>query len=102
MQQNKSTNIGRTLFTLDKIPRDNQIRALLDPVPADFLSPVFDRTFQMMQETHAVDKFRSFNNDLLIPSQRCFVRCGRTRQQQGDPTCQRVYPTAGWKREAGL
>ena len=66
MQQNKGNNNGRTLFGIDKIPCDNQIRALLDPVPADCVSPVFDQTLRMMQETHAVEEFRSFNNDLLV------------------------------------
>ena len=66
MQQNKGNNNGRTLFGIDKIPSDNQIRALLEPVPADCVSPVFNQTFQMMQERDALQVFRSFNNDLLI------------------------------------
>jgi len=66
MEQNKGNNNGRTLFGIDNIPCDNQIRALLDPIPANLLFPVFDQTFNMLQETNVVDEFRSFNNDLLI------------------------------------
>ncbi len=66
MEQNKGNNNGRTLFRIDKIPCDNQIRALLDPVPANCLFPVFDKTLTMLQETNVLDEFRSFNNDLLI------------------------------------
>ena len=66
MQQNKGNNNGRTLFGIDQIPCDNQIRSLLDPVPAGLVSPVFDQTFTMLQETNVVEEFRSFNNDLLI------------------------------------
>jgi len=66
MEQNKGNNNGRTLFGIDKIPCDNQIRALLDPIPANLLFPVFEQTFKMLQETNVVDEFRSFNNDLLI------------------------------------
>ena len=66
MEQNKGNNNGRTLFGIDKIPCDNQIRALLDPIPANLLFPVFDQTFNMLQETNVVEEFRSFNNDLLI------------------------------------
>ena len=66
MEQNKGNNNGRTLFGIDKIPCDNQIRALLDPVPASCIAPVFDQTFKMLQETNVIDDFRSFNNDLLI------------------------------------
>lgn len=39
---------------------------MLDPIPADLVSPVFDHTFKMLQETNVVEEFRSFNNDLLI------------------------------------
>ena len=66
MQYNKGNNNGRTLFGINQIPCDNQIRSLLDPVRADFLSPVFYRTFQLLQETGVVEKFRSFNTDILI------------------------------------
>ena len=66
MEQNKGNNNGRTLFGIDKIPCDNQIRALLDPVPASCIAPVFDQAFNMLQETNVIDDFRSFNNDLLI------------------------------------
>jgi hypothetical protein len=66
MEQNKGNNNGRTLFGIDKIPCDNQIRALLDPVPASCIAPVFDQALNMLQETNVIDDFRSFNNDLLI------------------------------------
>lgn len=66
MEQNKGNNNGRTLFGIDKIPCDNQIRALLDPIPANLVFPVFDQTFKMLQETNVMEEFRSFNNDLLI------------------------------------
>ena len=66
MEQNKGNNNGRTLFGIDKIPCDNQIRSLLDTVPAGLISPVFDQTFTMLQETNVVEEFRSFNDNLLI------------------------------------
>ena len=66
MEQNKGNNNARTLFGIENIPCDNQIRALLDPVPAGYVFPVFDQTFKMLIETKEIDKFRSFNRDLLI------------------------------------
>jgi len=66
MERNKGNNNGRTLFGIDTIPCDNQIRSLLDRVSADLVSPVFDQTFKILQEAHVVQEFRSFNNDLLI------------------------------------
>jgi len=66
MQENKGDNNARTLFGIEKIPCDNQIRAMLDPVPATHLFPVFDRTFAMMGQTGQLEKFRSFENRLLV------------------------------------
>ena len=66
MQQNKGNNNARTLFGIEKIPCDNQIRALLDPVPAAHLFSVFDRTVMMMNEAEQLDGFRSFDNQLLV------------------------------------
>ncbi len=66
MEQNKGNNNGRTLFGINQIPCDNQIRSILDPVPADLISPVFDQTFTMLQKTNVVEEFRSFNDNLLI------------------------------------
>ena len=66
MQQNKGDNNARTLFGINEIPCDNHIRALLDPVPAAHLFPVFDLTLAMMREAKQLDGFRSFNNQLLV------------------------------------
>ena len=66
MEQNKGNNNGRTLFGIDNIPCDNQIRNLLDPVPVEYTFPVFDQTLAMLQQTNALDGFRSFDDQLLV------------------------------------
>ena len=66
MEQNKGNNNARTLFGIEEIPCDNQIRALLDPVPAACLFPVFDQTFAMIREAKQLEGFRSFGGQLLV------------------------------------
>lgn len=67
MELNKGNNNGRTLFGIDSIPSDNQIRNILDPVSPEHLSPVFDTIKNLLQEKKVLEGYRSFNNTLLIP-----------------------------------
>src|SRR5271157_2280524 len=41
MEKNKGNNNARTMFGIETIPSDNQIRNLLDPTPAEILFPVY-------------------------------------------------------------
>jgi hypothetical protein len=45
MTARKGQSNAHTLFGLTQIPSDNQIRALLDPVPPEVLGAVFDHGF---------------------------------------------------------
>jgi len=67
MELNKGNNNGRTLFGIDKIPCDNQIRNILDPVSPEHLCPVFDAIKNLLQEKKILEQYRSFNNTFLIP-----------------------------------
>jgi hypothetical protein len=66
MQQTKGTNNGRTLFGIQKLPTDNQIRNLLDPVDPTLLRAVYRDTFSYLQGLGEVESFRSFEDTLLI------------------------------------
>jgi len=66
MQKNKGNNNARTVFNIEKIPSDNQIRNLLDPVSPTLLFPVFNRVFSLLQEQKVIGAYRSFNDTLLI------------------------------------
>jgi len=57
---------AHTLFGLSEIPCDNQIRTLLDPVPPELLSPVFDYGFSTLAETQQLTAFRSWQKRLLV------------------------------------
>jgi hypothetical protein len=66
MQEARDNNNGRTLFGIQKLPTDNQIRNLLDPVDPKLLWPAYRRTFDYLQKQGVVKRFRSFANTLLV------------------------------------
>jgi hypothetical protein len=49
MQLNKGQNNAASLFGVDEVPTDPQIRHLLDPVPAGLLAPPFWQVFEELQ-----------------------------------------------------
>jgi hypothetical protein len=65
----KKTN-GRcnaeSLFGMDQIPCDNQIRSLLDPVAPSSVSPVFREIFERLDRSGVLNNFRSHANKLLV------------------------------------
>ena len=66
MQKSKGNSNARTVFTIEKIPSDNQIRNLLDPVSPTLLFPAFSSVFSLLQEKDIVESYRSFNDTLLL------------------------------------
>jgi hypothetical protein len=66
MQTSKGHSNAQSLFELENIPSDNQIRNLLDPVGPENLEPTYQRLFLSLERTGVLDKFRSYANHLLI------------------------------------
>jgi len=66
MQQARGMNNGKTLFGITRLPSDNEVRNLLDPVDAKFLRPAFASVFEYLQQHSVVDRFRSFSRTLLV------------------------------------
>jgi len=66
MHKSKGDSNARTVFTIEKIPSDNQIRTLLDPVSPTLIFPAFSSAFSFLQEQNIVESYRSFNDNLLI------------------------------------
>ena len=66
MQQTRGMNNGESMFGIQKLPTDNQIRNMLDPVNPKLLRPVFASTFSYLQQHQVIDSFRSFSNTLLL------------------------------------
>jgi hypothetical protein len=59
------SNAG-SLFQLEKIPSDNQIRSLLDPISPRHVYPLFDEIVQLLDQTGELERFRVLNGQLLI------------------------------------
>jgi TfoX/Sxy family transcriptional regulator of competence genes len=66
MQEARGSNNGRTLFGIQKLPTDNQIRNLLDPVDPKLLWPAYRSTFEYLQKQGVVESFRSVAKTLLV------------------------------------
>ena len=66
MEEVKGKSNAQTIFGLEKIPTDNHIRDLLDPVSPEVVFPVFDDAFQLLDKAGHINQFRVFNGDLLI------------------------------------
>lgn len=66
MEEAEGKSNAQTLFGIKRIPTDNHIRDLLDPVSPGQVFPVFDEAFQALRDSGHIDEFRVFNGDLLI------------------------------------
>ena len=50
MQRSQGQNNTESLFGLDQVPSDPQIRNLLDPIPPEQLAPPFWRVFEQLRD----------------------------------------------------
>ena len=66
MQRNRGPNNGRTLFGIDKIPTDAQIRNVLDGVNYRCLDPVFMGAMGLLQQNKDLDSYRVLDKQLLV------------------------------------
>jgi hypothetical protein len=66
LQVTKGCNNALTLFGIQQIPSDNQIRNLLDPVPPAALLPVFGTVVEELHRGGHLDAYRCIGGDLLV------------------------------------
>lgn len=66
MTARKGQSNAHTLFGIDEIPSDNQIRVLLDPVSPQLLVPLFHHGLATLEQTQPLAAFRSWQNRLLV------------------------------------
>jgi hypothetical protein len=66
MKRRKGYSNAESLFGMHRIPCDNQIRSLLDPVAPFDLSPVFREVFERLERSGVLKDFRSHANKLLV------------------------------------
>lgn len=66
MQKVRGRNNAQSLFGLGRIPSDNRIRQILDPVPPEKLHPVFDYVFDALRQARMLEGFRGVYQSTLI------------------------------------
>ena len=66
MRSNKGGDNAKSLFGIEEIPCDNQIRNLLDPVPARKIKRVFDLLYQYLEKTGSLKKYDCLGGGRLV------------------------------------
>jgi hypothetical protein len=66
MKQTKGHSNAESLFGIKRVPCDNQIRNLLDPITPHYLFPMFEQVLSDLETTKELDAFRSFDGNLHI------------------------------------
>ena len=66
MKSNKGKDNAESLFSIEKIPGDNQIRNLLEPVPASNVSRTFQKVYQWLKEKGVLKKFLYLDGEMLV------------------------------------
>ena len=66
LRQGRGHDNAQTLFGVEPIPSDNQIRKLLDPVAPSSFNPLFLEVFNHLDQQHLLEPFRFLDHQLLI------------------------------------
>ena len=66
MQDRQRRNNAKSLFGIEQIPSDPQIRNLLDPVPPEALSAPFWEIFGLLQAAGELQSYRTLNGQWLV------------------------------------
>jgi len=66
MQKELGKNNAQSIFGVHKIPSDNQIRNILDPIPPEIVFPLFAEITDDLYQDGYLNPFRSIGDTLLI------------------------------------
>jgi hypothetical protein len=66
LEEGQGRSNCQTLFGLDRIPSDNHVRALLDPVDPDHFHPVFAEVVAELEGSGGLEAFRQLGDHVLI------------------------------------
>ena len=66
LQQTKGHNNAQTLLRVERIPCDNQVRTLLDPLAPSHLDAVFLEVFAGLEQHRMLANFRRLGDQLLV------------------------------------
>ena len=66
LNQRQGHDNAQTLFRVDPIPCDNQVRKLLDPISPSSFNPVFFEVYEHLEQQHWLDPWRVLDHQLLV------------------------------------
>jgi hypothetical protein len=66
MKPKKGKDNAESLFGLSEIPCDNQIRKLLDPIPAKTVFGAFKSTYKWLETNRVIEQFKYLDNQILL------------------------------------
>ncbi len=69
MEQSKGRSNSQSLFQLEKIPSDTQIRNLLDPITPDYFHSEYQWVLAELEKSGRLEDFRDHQNTLLYSNQ---------------------------------
>ena len=104
MQKAQAQNNGTSLFGIGKLPCDNQIRQMLDPVPPHTLYPIYDQVYEAVRAEGILETFRGAENSTLIALDGTWYHssqniscpcCSRLEHKNGEITCYHSAVTPG-------
>ena len=96
MQQAKAQNNATSLFGINPLPCDNQIRQMLDPVPPQAIYPAYDLLYEALRQEGVLETFRNAENSTLIAMDGTWYHasqkiscasCSRIEHRNGEITC---------------
>jgi hypothetical protein len=66
MEKERGKNNAQSLFGIHLIPSANQLRNLLDPVPAETISPIYREIFRGLQQSGKINEFHVLDKTVLV------------------------------------
>jgi len=85
LEERRKTSNCQSLFGMNKIPTDNHIRAMLDPVSPSLLQPAFDQALSGLRSRGGLRAFERLGSRTLIALDGTEYFCS---QKLGCPNCQ--------------
>ena len=96
MDKTKGKSNAQSLLQIEKIPCDNQIREILDPVAPQELFPVYDNVYHALKEQGVLNAFQGVHNTTLIALDGTWYfssekihcnNCSHIEHKNGQTTC---------------
>jgi hypothetical protein len=63
LQEQMQMNNLQTLFQVETIPKDNQLRDIIDAIPSQKLFPIFNDFFRLLQRGNQLQPFQFLNEE---------------------------------------